>query len=90
MSQIAERTHIGAYVEAEQRRQLVELAPRQVRSVSSVIRQPRKSTSNAAPGAASGCRQMRSVRTRDVVRVAFMVQDVPARADASVAGGASR
>ena len=39
MSQVAERTHIGAYVDAEQRRQLVELARRDDRSVSSVIRQ---------------------------------------------------
>jgi predicted transcriptional regulator len=42
MSQIAERTHIGAYVEAEQRRQLIELARSQDRSVSSVIRQALK------------------------------------------------
>jgi predicted transcriptional regulator len=38
MSQVAERTHIGAYVTPEQRRQLVELAQRDDRSVSSVIR----------------------------------------------------
>ena len=39
MTQLAERTHIGCYIEAEQRRQLVELARRDDRSVSSVIRQ---------------------------------------------------
>jgi predicted transcriptional regulator len=38
MSQVAERAHIGCYVDAEQRRQLVELAARDDRSVSSVIR----------------------------------------------------
>jgi predicted transcriptional regulator len=38
MSQVAERTHIGAYVTPEQRQQLVELAQRDDRSVSSVIR----------------------------------------------------
>jgi predicted transcriptional regulator len=38
MSQVAERTHIGAYIDDEQRRQLVELAEREDRSVSSVIR----------------------------------------------------
>ena len=38
MSQVAERTHIGAYVDAEQRRQLIELARERDRSVSSVIR----------------------------------------------------
>jgi predicted transcriptional regulator len=38
MSQVAQRAHIGAYVDAEQRRQLVELAQRDDRSVSSVIR----------------------------------------------------
>jgi hypothetical protein len=38
MSQIAERVHIGAYVAAEQRQQLVELAQRDDRSVSSVLR----------------------------------------------------
>jgi len=38
MHQVAERAHIGAYVEAEQRRQLIELARRDDRSVSSVIR----------------------------------------------------
>ena len=42
MSQVAERTHIGAYVDAEQRRQLIELARRDDRSVSSVIRQALK------------------------------------------------
>jgi predicted transcriptional regulator len=42
MSQIAGRAHIGAYVEAEQRRQLIELARSQDRSVSSVIRQALK------------------------------------------------
>ena len=42
MTQMAERTHIGAYIEAEQRRQLVELARRDDRSVSSVIRQALK------------------------------------------------
>jgi predicted transcriptional regulator len=42
MTQIAERTHIGAYVEAEQRQQLIELARRDDRSVSSVIRQALK------------------------------------------------
>jgi predicted transcriptional regulator len=42
MSQIAERTHIGAYVDAEQRRQLIELARRDDRSVSSIIRQALK------------------------------------------------
>ena len=42
MTQIAERTHIGAYVEAEQRQQLIELARREDRSVSSVIRQALK------------------------------------------------
>jgi predicted transcriptional regulator len=39
MSQVAERAHVGAYVDAEQRRQLIELARRDDRSVSSVIRQ---------------------------------------------------
>ncbi len=39
MSQLAERTHIGAYVGDELRRQLIELARRDDRSVSSVIRQ---------------------------------------------------
>jgi predicted transcriptional regulator len=38
MSQTATREHIGAFIPAEQRRQLVELARRQDRSVSSVIR----------------------------------------------------
>ncbi len=38
MSQVAQRAHIGAYVDAEQRRQLVELAERDDRSVSAVIR----------------------------------------------------
>ena len=38
MSQVAQREHIGAYVDAEQRRQLVELAQRHDRSVSSVLR----------------------------------------------------
>ena len=38
MSQIAERTHIGAYVDAEQRDQLFDLARQQDRSVSSIIR----------------------------------------------------
>jgi predicted transcriptional regulator len=38
MSQVEERSHIGAYVTPEQRRQLVELAQRDDRSVSSVIR----------------------------------------------------
>jgi predicted transcriptional regulator len=38
MNQIAERAHVGAYIEAEQRRQLIELARRDDRSVSSVIR----------------------------------------------------
>ena len=42
MTQLADRTHIGAYVEAEQRRQLIELARRDDRSVSSVIRQALK------------------------------------------------
>ena len=36
------RTHIGAYIDAEQRRQLIELARRDDRSVSSVIRQALK------------------------------------------------
>jgi hypothetical protein len=34
-----QRVHIGAFVDREQRRQLVELAKREDRSVSSVIRQ---------------------------------------------------
>jgi predicted transcriptional regulator len=38
MGQVAQRTHIGAYVDVEQRRQLVELAQRDDRSLSSVIR----------------------------------------------------
>ena len=38
MTQIAERAHVGAYIEAEQRRRLIELARRDDRSVSSVIR----------------------------------------------------
>jgi predicted transcriptional regulator len=42
MSQVAERTHIGAYVDRELRRQLIELARRDDRSVSSVIRQALK------------------------------------------------
>jgi predicted transcriptional regulator len=33
------RVHVGAFVDREQRRQLVELARREDRSVSSVIRQ---------------------------------------------------
>lgn len=44
MSQVAEkstaeRVHVGAFVDPEQRQQLVELARRQDRSVSSVLRQ---------------------------------------------------
>jgi post-segregation antitoxin (ccd killing protein) len=35
----AERVHVGAFVDPEQRQQLVELARRQDRSVSSVLRQ---------------------------------------------------
>jgi predicted transcriptional regulator len=42
MSQIAQREHIGAYVDADQRKQLIELARRDDRSVSSVIRQALK------------------------------------------------
>ena len=42
MTQIAERQHIGAFIEAEQRQQLIELARRDDRSVSSVIRQALK------------------------------------------------
>jgi predicted transcriptional regulator len=38
VSQVAQRAHIGCYVDPEQRRQLVELAQRDDRSVSSVIR----------------------------------------------------
>ena len=38
MSQVAEREHVGAFIEAEQRRQLIELARSQDRSVASVIR----------------------------------------------------
>jgi hypothetical protein len=42
MGQVAEREHVGAFIEAEQRRQLIELARSQDRSVSSVIRQALK------------------------------------------------
>ena len=42
MTQIAERQHIGAFIEAEQRQRLIELARRDDRSVSSVIRQALK------------------------------------------------
>jgi predicted transcriptional regulator len=40
MSQIAQerRVHVGAFVDREQRRQLVELARREDRSVSAVVR----------------------------------------------------
>ena len=58
MSQLAERTHIGAYVDAEQRRQLIELARRDDRSVSSVIR-----ARTQGAGRTNAVRTLREVKT---------------------------
>jgi predicted transcriptional regulator len=53
--QTTTREHIGAFIPAEQRRQLIELARSQDRSVSSVIRQALKAhVERAATAAESG------------------------------------